>query len=120
MAQCRTQWRKAGPHRHKDQIVSSVIFDGEATTNYIFQYDLVVRSRFEERARSLRRLLVMFEQELEFILFRSGGEGDVRITAIVHFQDRDLTGFELRARIALRDHVKAPDRRCMFFDASNA
>src|SRR5215470_1517149 len=120
MAQCRTQWRKAGPHRHKDQIVSSVIFDGEATTNYIFQYDLVVGSRFEERARYPPRGRVTFDQELEFILFGRGGESDVRITAIVHFQDRDLTGFEIRARTALWDHEKAPDRRCMFVDTSNA
>src|SRR5215510_6299484 len=120
MAQRRTQWRKAGPHRHKDQIVSSVIFDGEATTNYIFQYDLVVGSRFEERARYLRRRRVMFDQELEFIIFGRGGEGDVRITAIVHFQDRDLTGFEIRARTALWYHEKAPDRRRMLVDVNNS
>src|SRR5215510_11311373 len=114
MAQRRTQWRKAGPHRHKDQIVSSVIFDGEAPTNYIFQYDLAVGPRFEERARYLRRPRVMFDQELEFIIFGRGGEGDVRIAAIAHSQDRDLTGFELGARAALWDHEKTPDRRRMF------
>src|SRR5262245_16119710 len=120
MAQRRTQWRKAGPHRHKDQIVTRVIFDGEATTNYIFQYDLVVGPRFEKRARCLRRRWLMFDQELEFILFWRGGEGDVRITGAVHFQDRDLTGFELRARTALWGHEKAPDCRRMLVDASNS
>src|SRR5215475_12482473 len=120
MAQRRTQWRKAGPHRHKDHIVSSVIFDGEAAADYIFQYDLVVGSGFEERARYLHRSRVMFDQELEFILLGRGGEGDVRITATVHFQDRDLTGFEIRTRTALWGHEKAPDCRCMLVDANNS
>ena len=97
-----------------------MIFDGEAATNYIFQYDLAVRLRFEERSCHIRRRRVMFDQELEFVLFRRGGEGDVRGAAAAHFQDRDLAGFELRARTALWDHKKAPDRVCVFVDAGDA
>src|SRR5882672_1052006 len=119
MAQRRTQRRKARPHRHKDQIGASVIFDGEATTDYIFQYDLMVALWFEERSRYLRRRRITFDQELEFMLFRRGSKGDVRITAVVHFQNRDLAGLKLRARSVQWRHEKAPDRIRVLVDASN-
>jgi hypothetical protein len=120
VAQRRTQWRKARSHRHKEQIGAPVIFDGEATTDYFFQYDMVVAPWFEERSCNIRRRRVVFDQELEFILFRRGCKGDIRISDAARFQYRDLAGFESGARTTLWDHEKAPDRLCMFVDASNA
>jgi hypothetical protein len=120
MAQRRTQRRKARPHCHEDQIVAFVIFYWEAMPDYIFQNDLPVGLRSEERRRPFRRFQAVFDQELELILFRGRREGHISVRAIVDLEDRHLAGLELGAWAALRNHEEAPDRVCVFVYASNA
>jgi hypothetical protein len=62
----------------------------------------------------------VFDQELEFILFRRRCEGYMGFSAIVNRQYRHLAGLELGAGAALRRHEKTPDRVCVFVDPSDA